>query len=330
LAQTAPAQLRLIEIDPQLEDLLEQVVRGLTSPVKELPCQLFYDERGSALFEQICELPEYYLTRTETAILQRHAADLAERIGPVAAVIEYGSGSSRKTRILLDHLQRPLRYLPVDLARQPLLEAAAAIAATYPELEVLPVCADYTRPFELPALAGAPGRRLGFFPGSTIGNLHPERAAAFLRQARDQLGTAGALLVGVDLKKDARLLHAAYNDQAGVTAEFNRNILAHLNWRFGSDLRPEQFRHEARYNPTAGRIEMYLVSARPQRAELAGRAISFRAGEPVLTEVSYKYDPAEFAALAERGGFATEQVWTDPARWFSVQLLRPIPDTEAH
>jgi len=323
LAGPALAPLHLEKIGPQLDDLRDEVLRGLEKPAKELPSKLFYDRRGSALFEQICELDEYYLTRTETAILQGNAAEIAARIGERCVLIEYGSGSSSKIRILLDHLYEPLSYIPIDLSEDQLLHSAGTIAAAYPGLKVLPLCADYTRPLVPPALAGIVARRVAFFPGSTIGNFHLGEAEGFLRQVRDLLGREGGLLIGVDLKKDPELLHAAYNDSAGVTAEFNLNILVHINRRFGADFRLDQFTHRARYDQQLGRIEMHLISLTDQWVQLDDAKILFQAGEPILTEVSYKYDLDQFARLAGQAGFQVTRVWSDPARLFSVQYLEP-------
>jgi len=308
---------------PQLDDLRDEVLRGLAKKAKELPCKLFYDQRGSALFDQICQLDEYYLTRTETAIMQQNAAEMAALIGERCVLIEYGSGSSSKIRLLLDHLREPLAYIPIDLAKDQLLRSASAIAAAYPRLNVLPICADYTQPVVPPSLAEVTARRVAFFPGSTIGNFHPHEAEGFLRRVRDLVGRQGGLLIGVDLKKDPRVLHAAYNDSAGVTAEFNLNILAHINSRFGSDFRLDQFAHRARYNERLGRIEMDLISLADQVVRIGETMIPFKAGEPILTEVSYKYDLDQFATLAERAGFGVQRVWTDSAQLFSVQYLVP-------
>jgi len=317
------APVHLEEIGPQLDDLRDEVLRGLAKPAKELPCKLFYDRRGSALFEKICMLDEYYLTRTETAIMEQNAPEIATLIGPRCALIEFGSGSSSKIRILLDHLREPLSYIPIDLSKEQLLQSATAIAVAYPRLKVLPLCADYTQPLVLPSLAEADARRVAFFPGSTIGNFHLHEAEGFLRQVRDLVGRAGGLLIGVDLKKDPGLLHAAYNDSAGITAEFNLNILAHVNTRFGSDFRLDQFAHRAQYAERRGRIEMHLISLADQLVQLDDAKFPFENGEPILTEVSYKYDLDQFATLAQRAGFGVQRVWTDSAQQFSVHYLVP-------
>ena len=323
MAGPTVASIHVEEIGPQLDDLRDEVLRGLAKPAKELPCKLFYDRRGSALFDQICELDEYYLTRTETAIMQQNAADIAALIGERCALIEYGSGSSSKIRILLDQLREPLSYVPIDLSKDQLLPSATAIAAAYPRLKVLPLCADYTQPLVPPSLAEGLARRVAFFPGSTIGNFHRHEAEEFLRRVRNLVGREGGLLVGVDLKKDPRLLHAAYNDSAGVTAEFNLNILAHINSRFGADFGLDQFAHRAHYVERLGRIEMHLISLADQLVQLDDARFPFEAGEPILTEVSYKYDLDQFARLAARAGFGVQRVWTDSDRLFSVQYLVP-------
>ncbi|HEX9675012.1 MAG TPA: L-histidine N(alpha)-methyltransferase [Anaerolineales bacterium] len=313
--------LHLHEVAIDTESVRREVLHGLQLPAKELPCKLFYDERGSELFERICELDEYYLTRTEIALLERHGAEIAALMGPRALLIELGSGNSRKTRILLDRLAEPAAYLPIDLAREQLLRSARAVASAHPLLEVHPLVADYTQDFRLPEIPSAYARRVGFFPGSTVGNFLPEQVVSFLRRLRELLGPAGALLIGVDLKKDPLILHRAYNDQAGVTAQFNLNILAHLNHRFGSDFQLEQFAHQAHYNRRLGRIEMHLISREDHQVHIGDLAIPLRAGERILTEVSYKYSRAQFGRIARGADLEVERVWTDPRRWFSLLWL---------
>jgi dimethylhistidine N-methyltransferase len=303
--------------------LQQEVLLGLLRPEKQLPCQLFYDERGSALFEQICGLDEYYLTRTEIGILKRHAAEMAALIGPRVALIELGSGNSAKSRILLDSLADPAAYIPVDLSRQLLLRSAAAMARAYPGLPVLPLAADYTRDFSLPKVTVPYARQVGFFPGSTIGNLLPEQTSAFLHRLREMLGPGGGLLLGLDLQKDPALLHRAYNDRAGVTAAFNLNILTHINRRFGADFRPERFVHQAHYERPLGRIEMHLVSRVDQQVRVAGHDIRLRAGERILTEVSYKYDLGEFADTARQASLNVQRRWTDERGYFGLLWLVP-------
>ena len=313
--------LHLHEVAIDTDGVRREVLHGLQLPAKELPCKLFYDERGSELFERICELDEYYLTRTEIALLERHGGEIAALIGPQVLLIELGSGNSRKTQILLDQLAEPAAYLPVDLAREQLLRSARAVAGAHPLLEVHPMVADYTQDWSLPQISRAVARRVGFFPGSTIGNFLHEQAVSFLGRLRELLGPAGALLIGVDLKKDPQVLHRAYNDQSGVTAQFNLNILAHLNRRFGSDFQLEQFAHQAHYNRRLGRIEMHLISREDQQVHFDEQAIPLRAGERILTEVSYKYSLGQFGRMARGGGLQVERIWTDPRRWFSLLWL---------
>jgi L-histidine Nalpha-methyltransferase len=307
--------------------LYREVLAGLRAARKRLPCKYFYDETGSALFDRICDLPEYYLTRTEMAIMRDHAGDIARRIGPGCQLVELGSGSSIKTRLLLDALPEVAAYVPVDISGEHLRRAAARLAAAYPNVEVLPVCADYTQEFEIPApssAARADGRdcrRVAYFPGSTVGNFDPDEARQFLQRLAALVGSGGGLLIGFDLKKDPALIHAAYNDAAGVTAAFNLNLLARLNRELGADFDVGQFRHYAFYQPAAGRIEMHLVSERPQSVRVNGDHISIARGESIHTECSYKYTPAEFDRLARAAGFEPAGRWTDPREWFCVEYL---------
>ncbi len=304
----------------QEESFLDAVLEGLSRPEKAIPCRFLYDERGSALFDQICELGEYYPTRTETKILQACAPDIAERVGPAAQLIELGSGSSIKVRILLDAFDRPAAYVAVDVSREHLRRAAQRLAADFPALEVAAVCADYGASFPLPELGGD-GRRVAFFPGSTIGNLEPDAALAFLKLWARRLGPGSSMLVGVDLKKDPGILHAAYDDSEGVTAAFTLNLLARANRELGADFDLAAFRHEARYDQGKGRIEIHLRSLKDQTVRLAGRQIAFSRGERVHVEHSYKYAAEQFQDLARSAGFEAEAVFTDPARLFSVHYL---------
>ena len=309
------------DYSPQTQRFAGDVLDGLQAPVKTLPCKYFYDEAGSRLFDRICELEEYYPTRTEAAIMQRCAGEMADCLGERLALIEYGSGSSTKTRILLDHLRDAAAYVPIDISREHLLRTAARLSAAYPRLRVLPVCADYTGRYELPDLDGPAARRIVYFPGSTIGNFHPGEAADFLIRIAEVAGSGGGLLIGVDLKKDARLLEAAYNDGKGVTAAFNLNLLERINREVGADFDMDSFRHHAFYNRPFGRIEMHLVSRHRQVVRVAGVEIPFRKGETIWTESSYKYRADEFASLAAQAGFRLERLWTDPVELFSVQYL---------
>ncbi len=309
----------LSDFGPRSDDFREEVLWGLRQPQKEIPSKYFYDERGSRLFDRICELEEYYLTPTETAIMREHVTEMAELLGPGCLLIEYGSGSSTKTRILLDRLREPAAYVPVDISRDHLLRAAADLGQAYPDLRVLPVCADYTARFELPGGNGAVGRTAVYFPGSTVGNFHPEQARRFLQHVAEVAGAGGALLIGVDLRKDPRILETAYNDREGVTAAFNLNVLARINRELGAKFDLDAFRHHAFYNEDRGRIEMHLVSLGAQTVHVGDIAIAFREGETILTECSYKYDRDEFARLAGDAGWNVERVWTDAHGRFSVQ-----------
>jgi dimethylhistidine N-methyltransferase len=305
------------------DDFRQSALMGLAQPRKAIPAKYLYDAQGSALFDAICELPEYYLTRTEIAILRARAPEIARLAGLRAALVEFGGGSCVKARILLDALEAPAAYVPVDVSGEHLERAAAALAADYPGLPVAAVCADYMRPFRLPPAALRADKRVGFFPGSTIGNLRPEEARAFLGHAARLLGrTGGEMIVGVDLKKDPALLHAAYNDSCGVTAAFSLNLLARMNRELGADFDLARFAHDAFYNAGRGRIEIYLRSLAEQTVTVAGRRVRFAAGERLHTEYSYKYAPDEFRRLAAEAGFRALESWTDPAALFSVHYLR--------
>jgi len=247
----------LLNFEPVADDVRAEVLAGLSGERKTLPCKLFYDQRGSELFDAICELPEYYPTRTELAIMRRHARAMAGVIGPRALLVEYGSGSSLKTRVLLDHLVDPAGYVPIDISCEHLMTAARTLATQYPHLAIKPVCADYTKPFWLPHFEDeAPAKTVAYFPGSTIGNFEPADALTFLNSVRETCGPGSGLLIGVDLKKDPHTLHAAYNDADGITADFNLNILRHINQEIGSSFNADAFAHYAFYSPTVGRIEM--------------------------------------------------------------------------
>ncbi len=304
---------------PDNAGIQRELLDGLRKPEKSLPAKLFYDERGSELFEQITKLDEYYLTRTETKIFADRIDEIIGHLGSDVILIEFGSGNSQKTRILLDHLPDPAGYVPIDISQEKLTESATAIAAAYPGLNVLPIWADYTREFELPAIGGS--RKAALFPGSTIGNFYPHEAEAFLKRVAKLVGEGGGLLIGVDLKKDARILNLAYNDAQGVTAAFNLNMLEHINREFGASFQLDQFRHQATYNEALGRIEMYLVSVEDQTVSLGDAEFSFRRDERILTEVSHKYTVEDFERLAVGGGFHVRDVWIDGDQLFSVQCL---------
>ena len=296
----------------------QDVVAGLSLPQKTLPPKHFYDAAGSRLFERICRLPEYYLTRAELALTRAHLPAIARFAGTGGILLEYGSGESLKTRLLL-RAMRPSVYMPVDISQDALRLAGAKLAREFPELRIAPVAGDFSRPLDLPRLAGRD--RLVYFPGSTIGNLTPQEAQAFLRMTRGQVGPRGAMLVGVDLKKDANVLHAAYNDARGVTAAFNLNLLKRINRELGGDFDLRRFSHYAFYNAPLGRIEMHLVSLGAQTVNVGDHRFGFAAGESIHTENSYKYSIAEFQALAARAGFRGAKVWTDRRGLFSLHGL---------
>lgn len=304
--------------------LHEDVISGLLGVPKTLPPKLFYDDRGARLFEQICEQPEYYLTRAELEILSARASGIARLAGPQCVLVEYGSGAGIKIRLLLDELERPSGYVPVDISRQQLTRLAQSIARDYPSLDVSPVCADYSRRFEIPALKNR-RRRVAFFPGSTIGNFHPPEAIAFLQRIRYVVGQDGALILGVDRLKDRRALHAAYNDARGVTAEFNLNMLARINRELGGDFDLRRFRHVAFFNERASRIEMHIESLRDQRMRVGDACVDFATGETIWTESSYKYDRQSLEALASSAGFEIAQLWTDAHQRFWVAFLTVLP-----
>lgn len=306
---------------PPFDELLEIVQRGLRAKPKRLPSWLFYDERGSQLFERICEQTEYYLTRCEMALMAEHARSIAETLGEDVRLVEYGSGNARKTRLLLEQLRAPVAYVPVEISPESLRLSLQQLAERFPRLPLQPLYADFTRSLRLPIAPRAPRRTVLYFPGSTIGNFDLREAAALLRKMRNEMGDNGGILIGVDLKKDMSVIEAAYNDRAGVTAEFTLNMLARLNRELGSNFELAAFRHRARYNLMAGRIETHIVSACAQRVRVGQTSFSFAEGEAMLVEYSCKYSLADFAALAARAGLQVRRIWTDPQSWFSVQYL---------
>jgi dimethylhistidine N-methyltransferase len=312
----------LYDLAPAAADFRADVLSGLAAPEKTLSCKYLYDQAGSQLFERICALPEYYPARTELAILRRHSAEMAELLGPDCLLLEYGSGSSTKTRLLLDHLDRPAGYVPIDISREHLRASARALARDYVDLEVRPVCADFTAPLTLPSPTRPARTRVVYFPGSTIGNFVPAVAQTLLQETARLCGSGGALLLGADLKKDPRLLHAAYNDRQGVTAAFNLNLLVRINRELSADFQIDRFCHYALYNPRAGRIEMYLLSRIAQRASVAGHEFFFAEGEAICTEYSHKYSLADLHTMAQRAGFAVDRIWTDELNYFGVLYLR--------
>jgi dimethylhistidine N-methyltransferase len=301
----------------------EDVVAGLSLPQKALPPKYFYDAKGSRLFERICRLPEYYPTRTELRLTRSHVAEIARFAGKGCALIEYGSGEGLKTRVLIRAL-RPSVYIPIDISDEALGRAAARLQREFPRLEIAPVPGDFSRPLKIPFFSQkqkTAGRRVVYFPGSTIGNLTPDEAHAFLRMTRGQVGPKGAMLVGVDLKKDPVLLHSAYNDSRGVTAAFNLNLLERINRELDGDFDLGRWRHYAFYNAALGRVEMHLASLAVQTVNVGDHRFRFERGETIHTENSYKYSVAEFQVLAARAGFKPIKVWTDPASLFSLHGL---------
>ena len=298
---------------------LDEIHAGLSLPQKKLSPKYFYDERGSQLFEAICELPEYYPTRTEIGIMRRHLPEMARHVGPCPNVIEFGIGSGLKTRLLLEALDQPTAFVPVDISEEHLAETVRDLQAVFPDIEMLPVATDFTRPFPVPASSRPSDRNLVYFPGSTIGNFEPGQAIDLLRVMHDQAGPGGCLLIGADLQKDPAVLERAYNDSSGITAQFNLNMLRRLNREYGADFDEGVFRHQAVYNADDGRIEMHLVSLRDQQVTIAGRRFALARGETICTEYSYKYTLPGFAEMARQAGFTVKKVWTDEKGWFSLQ-----------
>ncbi len=313
--------LEIADYGPETATFQRDVVEGLRRTPPSIPSKYFYDERGAELFERICELSEYYPTRTELGITRRYAGEMADALGPRCVLVEYGSGASLKTRILLDHLTEPAAYVPIDISREQLERTATALNHDYPSLEVLPVCADYTGDYQIPEPSGGYRRDAVYFPGSTIGNFTPEQACAFLGHARELLGENAGMLIGVDLKKDVRVLEGAYNDAAGVTAAFNKNLLERANRELGADFETDAFRHVALYAQGEGRIEMHLESRRDQAVTVGGETFHLPEGTRIHTENSYKYALDEFAELAAQAGWRAEHAWCDAERLFSVHYL---------
>jgi dimethylhistidine N-methyltransferase len=309
------------EHEPPPAAFLADVLEGMRQSPKRLPCKYFYDQLGCELFEEICTLDEYYVTRTELAIMQQRAHEMSARLGPRCMVIELGSGSGVKTRILLDHLDQPAAYLPVDIARETLEQNANDLRRRYRDLDVLPVCADFTGPFVLPECQRTPDRKVVYFPGSTLGNFGPSETAALFAQIGQLCGTGGGLLIGIDLQKDTAILDAAYDDARGVTAAFNLNLLARINRELEGSFQLDQFHHRAFYNAAAGRIEMHLISRAHQAVRIGGETFKLARDEAICTEYSYKYDLDEFRHNAAQAGLQVNDVWTDARQWFAVVYL---------
>ena len=320
LARTRAA---LTDLRPTPADISGDVLAGLSMTPKQLPSKYFYDDRGSELFEDITRQPEYYLTRVEIALLDARMAPIAAAVGARAHVVEYGSGSGRKTEQLLGGLHDPVAYTPIEISRSTVLASTARLAQALPRIEMLPVCADFTQPVELPEPAREPAHTLVFFPGSTLGNFSDDDAVALLASMRATMGARGQALVGIDLDKDTATLEAAYNDAAGVTARFTLNLLARLNRDIGSDFDLDGFRHRAVYARARGRIETFLVSQRAQDVTVAGRRFHFANGEAMQVEYSHKYTDDGFAELARRAGLRVVERWNAPRDWFGLRLLQP-------
>jgi len=303
---------------------MAEIVAGLMQPQKNISPKYFYDERGSQLFDAITRLPEYYLTGTEIDIMRDNISEITELVGKQASLVEFGSGSSLKTRILLEHLDELAAYVPVDISEEHLLASAQQIEREFPGTEVLPVVADFTKEFDLPSPKVMPLRNIVYFPGSTIGNFTHPVALDLLKVMRHEAKENGALLIGVDLQKDAATIENAYNDSKGITAEFNLNMLRHLNCEYGADFQLDKFSHDARYNSDEGRVVIHLVSTEDQVVHLGGNKIDIANGEGILTEYSHKYTLEGFAEMAKQAGFQLAKVWTDPKQLFSVQYLVTI------
>ena len=305
-------------------DELDEIINGLSQSEKMISPKYFYDERGSQLFDEITRLPEYYPTETELGIMRANVGAIAGLVGKHASLIEFGSGSSLKTRVLLEHMNDLAVYVPVDISEDHLLDSARRIRAEFPGLEVLPVVADFTQPFQLPSPAIMPVRNIVYFPGSTIGNFTHETASELLQVMHHEAGEGGALLIGVDLQKDPDIIRRAYNDSAGVTAEFNLNMLRHLNREFDADFDLDAYEHSAEYNENEGRVEIRLISDQDQEITVGNTSFSIDKDEAILTEYSHKYTLDGFAAMANGAGFRVARVWMDAERLFSVQYLERL------
>ena len=299
-------------------EFLDDVAAGLAQDPKQLPCKYLYDTRGSQLFERICSLDEYYLTRTELGIMRRDGPEISAQIGPGAMLIEYGSGSSVKTRLLLDELEEPAAYTPVDISAEHLSASTKRLAERYPNIEILPVCADFTSKFSLPVPEIVPRRRVVYFPGSTIGNFQSDESLRLLSEIASLCDAGGGLVIGIDLRKDVGTIEAAYNDRDGITAEFNLNLLVHINRELGANFDVEQFAHHAEYNPEFHRVEIFLISTSDQLVTIGDDEYQFGQGEMVCTEYSYKYCINDFAEMAAGAGLTLQDCWTDDQQLFAV------------
>ena len=300
---------------------LDDVIDGLSTVPKELSCKYFYDQAGSELFDQICELDEYYLTRAETAIINKHVDEMAYQLGKRVMLIEFGSGSSTKTRLILERLQAPAAYVPIDISRSHLLAVAGGLRQSFPHLEVLPIVGDFTKPFQLPKSTAPPSHAAVFFPGSTIGNFKPEEAQKLLQRIAGLLGEDGGLLIGIDLQKEPAMIEAAYNDAKGITAAFNLNLLHRINRELDGDFEVSEFEHLAEYNEEFGRVETYIVSRKQQSVRIGDESFSFEKGERIFTEYSHKYTIAGFENMAGQAGFSLHKYWTDDQNRFAILHL---------
>ena len=347
MSNDEPAEVEVLDLHPEAGDVKAEVITGLRMTPKRIPSKYFYDTDGSALFEEICDQPEYYPTRVEMAITKKNAVEIAERCGARCLLVEFGSGSGVKTRVILEHLDDPAGYVPIDISRSALVASSRELNHEFPDLEVLPVLADYTRPYSLPTPKRTPARRVAYFPGSTIGNFIPEVAVEFLRRVALACGPGGGLVIGVDRYKSREILEPAYNDAAGVTAAFNLNLLKRVKSELGGDLDIDGFRHKAIWvndlldpdvlhgidmadavpggwrhaSAGIGRMEMRLISKRQQRVHIGETLLEFEQDEPIITEYSYKYSPKAFIALAAEAGFQPEAMWTDQDGLFSLHFL---------
>ncbi len=313
----------LTDLHPSRDDLLGDILSGLSALPKRLPSKYFYDRRGSELFEEITRQPEYYLTRVELALLKDSASGIAAAVGPRAHVVEYGSGSGRKTRLLLDALDDPVAYTPVEISRSALVGSVERLDREFGPVQMLPVLGDFTRALPLPAPERTARGVLVFFPGSTLGNLTDSEAVHLFEAMRETMGSRGAALIGIDLKKSPALIEAAYNDAAGVTAAFTLNLLVRLNRELGADFDLDAFRHRAVYDAEVGRIETFIDSLRDQIVTVHDHSFAFAAGEAMQVEYSHKYTDDSFATLAAHAGLAVVQGWNDPKDWFGLRLLQP-------
>lgn len=316
------AQLKLTDLHPTPDDISGDVLAGLSRMPKSLPSKYFYDRRGSELFEEITRQPEYYLTKVELALLEASAAEISDVVGPRAHVVEYGSGSGCKTRILLDALDDPVAYTPIEISRTALLTSVERLHREFDDIELLPVCADFTQPVAIPEPERQAEHAFVFFPGSTLGNFIHDDALRLLCAMHQTMGNRGGALIGIDLQKSAKIIQLAYNDAAGVTAKFTLNLLTRLNRDIGSNFDLDGFEHRADYSVERGRIETYLVSRRPQQVSVEGRQFQFATGEAMQVEYSHKYTDAGFAALAAAAGLRVVCSWNDPKNWFGLRLLQ--------